>query len=117
MSERTDLESGTMAEGTGLVAAGMTRRSALAAGSLASFLLSSSVARAASGLARFARPRPLANVDHLVVYRRENEFVGWPHTMGYWNLGGGELLQQVTSINTSYGNADSISHDNIGREG
>jgi hypothetical protein len=43
--------------------------------------------------------------------------VGWPHTMGYWNMGNGELLQQVTSINTTYGSADAISHDNLGREG
>lgn len=106
-----------MGDGPRIITAGLTRRSALAAGSVASLLFCSSVARAASGLARFAKPRQIANVDHLVVYRRENEFVGWPHTMGYWNLGEGELLQQVTSINTNYGNADSISHDNLGREG
>ncbi len=53
----------------------------------------------------------------MVVYRRENEFAGWPHTMGWWNLGNGELLQQVTSIDTDYGSADAISHDNIGRGG
>jgi len=106
-----------MGEGSGIVAAGLTRRNALAAGSLGSLLLYSSASRAASTIERFARPRQVANVDHLVVYRRDNEFVGWPHTMGYWNIGEGELLQQVTSINTAYGNADSLSHDNIGREG
>jgi hypothetical protein len=106
-----------MGEGSGIVTAGLTRRNALAAGSLASLLLYSGTAHAASTIGRFVRPRRLANVDHLVVYRRENEFVGWPHTMGYWNIGDGELLQQVTSINTTYGSPDSISHDNIGREG
>jgi hypothetical protein len=106
-----------MGEGSGIVTAGLTRRNALAAGSLASLLLYSGTAHAASTIRRFVRPRRLANVDHLVVYRRENEFVGWPHTMGYWNIGDGELLQQVTSINTTYGSPDSISHDNIGREG
>jgi hypothetical protein len=106
-----------MGEETGIAAGRLTRRSALAAGSLASFLLYPGVARAAAGIERFAKPRRIADVDHLVVYRREDEFVGWPHTMGYWNIGDGELLQQVTSITTHYGNADSISHDNIGREG
>jgi hypothetical protein len=106
-----------MGEETGIAAGRLTRRSALAAGSLASFLLYPGVARAAAGIARFAKPRRIADVDHLVVYRREDEFVGWPHTMGYWNIGDGELLQQVTSITTHYGSADSISHDNIGGEG
>jgi len=93
----------------------LTRRSAVGGGSALALLLPA-MARA-QAIRTYAAPRRLSNVDHLVVYRRENEMVGWPHTMGYWNMGGGELLQQVTSINTRYGSADAISHDNLGREG
>jgi len=95
----------------------LTRRAALIGGSATAATL---VAAAASAqgpaiVHAYAVPRKLAHVDHAVVYRREDEFTGWPHTMGYWNFGDGELLQQVTSIKTDYGNADAISHDNIGR--
>jgi len=98
----------------------LTRRTALAGGSLAAGALMSAVARAqaaAGSIRTYAPAHRLTDVDHLVVYRREDEMVGWPHVMGYWNLGGGELLQQVTSITTRYGNAADISHDNLGREG
>jgi hypothetical protein len=73
--------------------------------------------RGARVIRSFAAPRRISNVDHQVVYRRENEFAGWPHTMGFWNMGDGEILQNVTSINTDYASADAISHDNIGRGG
>ena len=105
-----------MDEETGILGGRITRRSALAAGSIAGLALCSTALRAAPAIRVFAKPRKIANVDHLVVYRRENEFVGWPHTMGYWNIGEGELLQQVTSINTTYSSATSISHDNLGGE-
>jgi len=105
---------------TGGTATSLTRRSALIGGSTFGALLCSSVAQGQSSAAiirRYAAPRPARNVDHAIVYRRENEFAGWPHTMGFWNLGNGELVQHVTSLNTNYGNADAISHDNIGRDG
>jgi hypothetical protein len=35
-------------------------------------------------------------------YRRPDEFSGWPHTSGFWDMGGGELLQNVTSNYTDY---------------
>ncbi len=101
------------------IRAGITRRGALMGGSAASLFMFASAASGAPGgpIKLFAPPRRLTNVDHAVVYRRETEMVGWPHTMGYWNLGNGELLQQVTSINTRYGSATDISHDNLGKEG
>jgi hypothetical protein len=95
---------------------GVTRRSALLGGSVASALLLPGMARSAAIIRSYKPPRQV-KADHMVVYRRENEFAGWPHTMGWWNLGNGELLQQVTSIDTDYGSADAISHDNIGRGG
>lgn len=98
----------------------LTRRKAMIGGSMAAGLLVSLQARAqsaAGSIRSYAPPRRLTDVDHMVVYRREDEMVGWPHVMGYWDFGNGELLQQVTSITTRYGSSDDISHDNLGREG
>ncbi len=95
----------------------LSRRSALIGGSAASAVLFATAARgqAPAIIRSYAEPRKLGNVDHAIVYRREDEFTGWPHVMGYWNFGNGELLQQVTSIETDYESPDAISHDNIGR--
>ena len=98
----------------------LSRRSVLAAGTAAAPMLLAGAAMArgtAGGVRSYSPPRRLTGVDHAVVYRREDEMTGWPHTMGYWNFGDGELLQQVTSITTRYGSAEDISHDNLGREG
>ena len=98
----------------------VTRRGALAGGTAAGGMLLASAAtaqRSAAIIRKYAPPRKLQSVDHMVVYRRDNEMVGWPHVMGFWNMGDGELLQQVTAIGTRYRNSDDISHDNLGREG
>lgn len=97
----------------------ISRRRALVAGAFASASLWPALARAqATGSIRAYAPElKLRDVDHAVVYRREDEMVGWPHIMGFWNFGNGELLQQVTSITTRYASADAVSHDNLGREG
>ena len=108
----------------------LTRRRVLAAGTvgagtlgalpLGAGLLLSTAARAQirpGPSNAYLPPRRLADVDHAVVYRREDEMADWPHTMGYWNFGDGELLQQVTAITTSYADANVISHDNLGKEG
>lgn len=97
----------------------LTRRGALIGGTAMGGLLFAQAARAQGPaiIRSYAAPGQLTDVDHAIVYRAEDEMVGWPHVMGYWNLGNGELLQQVNSITTRYGDADSISHDNLGREG
>lgn len=98
----------------------ITRRSMLIGSSIAGAFLFASVARAqrGAGLIRaYTPPRRLEKVDHAVVYRRENEFCAWPHTSGFWDLGNGELLQNFMAIPTRYGDANAISHDNIGRGG
>ena len=95
----------------------MSRRNALIGGTAAGVLLLPTLARAQknAGLIRtFARPRRLENVDHSVVYRREDEFCAWPHTSGFWNMGNGELLQNFIAIPTVYESAGAISHDKLG---
>jgi len=98
----------------------LTRRNALAGGSMLGALLLPGLARAQGSAAiikSYAAPRRPTDVDHQTVYRREDEFCSWPHTMGFWNMGDGELLQNFTAIKTDYGSADAISHDNVGGRG
>ncbi|MEI9852742.1 MAG: sialidase family protein [Sphingomonas sp.] len=57
------------------------------------------------------------HVDNQIVYRREDEFASWPHTMGFWDMGDGELLQNFLSNKTNYSDAQAISHDNVIRIG
>ncbi len=98
----------------------MTRRGALAGGSALGSALFTSIANAQIrpvGVTATPPPRRPSEVEHAIVYRRNDEQVGWPHVMGYWNFGNGELLQQVTSITTTYGNVENVSHDNLGSEG
>ncbi len=99
------------------MAAGLTRRGLLEAGSAVGLVMASSMARAAETAGRFVRPRRIADVEHLVLYRRDDEFAGWPHVMGYWNMGDGEILQQIRSTTTTYPDADAIAHNNLGQQG
>ena len=63
---------------------------------------------------RFAPPRPASDVEHAVVYRRDDEFTAWPFTMGFWETGSGELVQCVMSLDADYGTEGAISHDKLG---
>src|SRR5690606_21287364 len=89
-------------------------------GAAASLIMyaASACARGGGGLIRaYAEPRKLANVEHEVVYRKDDEFAGWPYVMGYWNMGDGEILQQVRSVSTTYPDADAIAHNKLGGPG
>ncbi len=102
------------------MAGALTRRAALMGGSAASMFLFASTAFAGAGagpITIYAPPRKLTNVDHAVVYRRDTEFAGWPHVMGYWNMGDGEILQQIRSTTTTYPDADAIAHNKLGSQG
>jgi len=94
----------------------LTRRSALAGASAGGALLLSSAAgaqRSAALVRAYAAPRQLKNVDHAIVYRRDNQFCGWPHTRGFWNMGNGELLQNFDCVPTNYASPDAINHNNM----
>lgn len=96
------------------LAGGLTRRRALASVGAGSALLLAPGARSASLAKAYAPARQIKNVDHAVVYRRENEFCGWPYVSGFWDMGGGELLQNFGSLPTAYSNAAAINHDKVG---
>ena len=108
-----------MAQAIGGTKVALTRRGALAGVSAAGTLLLSAPSwaqRSAAVVRAYAPPRRIA-ADHAVVYRREDEFTGWPHTSGFWDMGNGELLQNFSAVKTDYESPDAISHDNIGRGG
>jgi hypothetical protein len=39
------------------------------------------------------------NIEHVIVYRKNDEYAGWPFNGGFWHFGNGELLLVLTAIN------------------
>lgn len=64
---------------------------------------------------RYHAPRPADEVDHAVVYRREDEFCAWTYTRGFWEDGSGHLMQNFDSMTIDYAaiDAEGITHNNI----
>ncbi|MGK3952343.1 sialidase family protein [Microbacterium sp. I2] len=67
-----------------------------------------------TAIRQFAKPRTATDAEHAVVYRRDDEFTAWPHTMGFWQTGSGELVQCVMTLDCDYADPSSISHDKLG---
>lgn len=65
----------------------------------------------------FAPPHPAKDVDHTIVYRRDDEFCAWPYTMGFWQTGSGELVANFMSLDADYSDAAKVSHDLLGERG
>ncbi len=54
---------------------------------------------------RFASSALLAaakNVEHAVVYRRENEFASHPYVRGFWETGAGHLICNFSLATVDY---------------
>ena len=49
-----------------------------------------------------APPRRAANVDHAVVYRRENEFASHPYVRGFWETAAGHLITNFSVATVDY---------------
>ena len=64
---------------------------------------------------KYAAPRAPAQVDHAIVYRREDEFCSWPFTSGFWETADGTLIANFATRNVSYASGDAIRHDVLGR--
>ena len=60
-------------------------------------------------------PRRPSQVDHAIVYRREDEFCSWPFTSGFWENGEGTLIANFATRNVSYNSGDAIRHDVLGQ--
>jgi len=63
----------------------------------------------------FSPPRAPREVDHAVVYRRENEFCSWPYTSGFWENGEGTLIANFMARTVGYTSGDEINHDALER--
>lgn len=62
---------------------------------------------------QYPAARSAKDVDHAVVYRRENEFCSWPYTMGFWETANGDFLQSFLSLTVVYDDPNNINHDNL----
>ena len=90
----------------------VSRRTMLAAGP--ALVLLPTVVRAQASAAivrRYAAPRQIRNVDHAIVYRREDEFCSWPYTSGFWENGDGVLIANFASRTVKYDDGAKIRHD------
>ena len=65
----------------------------------------------------YAPPRPAKDMDHAVVYRRENEFCAWTYTRGFWQDAQGHLMQNFDALTLDYSTTtpETITHNNIFR--
>src|SRR5690606_13458317 len=63
----------------------------------------------------YAAPRPAKELDHAVVYRREDEFCAWTYTRGFWENASGELIQNFDALTVDYRDPDFINHNNVFR--
>jgi hypothetical protein len=61
----------------------------------------------------YAAPRPARDLDHAIVYRREDEFCAWTYTRGFWENAKGELMQNFDAISIDYRDPDFINHNNV----
>lgn len=61
----------------------------------------------------FSAPHPAQDLEHSVVYRRENEFCAWTYTRGFWETANGDLIQNFDALTVAYEDPDFINHNNI----
>jgi len=52
-------------------------------------------------------------IEHLIVYRRDDEYAGWPFNGGFWNFGNGELLVGFNRNKCAYKDPSDVSHGKI----
>lgn len=63
-----------------------------------------------------APPRRAANVDHAVVYRRENEFASHPYVRGFWETAAGHLITNFSVATVDYrGDPNQLAHISLVR--
>ncbi|MEI9852738.1 MAG: hypothetical protein WDN24_19865 [Sphingomonas sp.] len=90
---------------------GLTRRRALLGGTAEGPATLPAVQAGPAIVRRYAAPAKPKDLENHILYRRENEFSGWPHVRGFWDFGDGEIVQNFGSVPTDYASAGAISHD------
>ncbi len=92
----------------------MLKRRTLLAAALPAALATYAKAQPVSSVIRtFAGPRIAQDVEHAIVYRREDEFCSWPYTRGFWQTANGDLIQNFDALTVAYEDPDFINHNNV----
>jgi len=88
------------------------------AGASATLLLARSqpVTASSKALRKFNRPRPAKDIEHAVVYRREDEFASHPYVRGFWETAAGHLISNFSVATVDYhGDPNLLAHISLVR--
>lgn len=63
---------------------------------------------------KYHRPRPAKDVDHAIVYRRNNEFATHPFSRGFWETAAGHLICNFSVADADYaGDPQNLAHHHL----
>ena len=63
---------------------------------------------------KFSPPRYATDVDHAIVYRKENEFASHPYVRGFWETAAGNLISNFSVATVDYGgDPNLLAHTNL----
>lgn len=65
-------------------------------------------------ITKYWKPRRAKDVEHAVVYRRENEFASHPYVRGFWETAAGHLIANFSVVEVDYqGDPMLLAHTNL----
>jgi len=64
-------------------------------------------------MVNYEKPIRPDEIEHIVVYRRDDEYAGWPFNGGFWQFGNGELLVGFNRNKCRYQSPEDVRHRNI----
>lgn len=62
---------------------------------------------------KFQEPIKPEKMEHVIVYRKDDEYAGWPFNGGFWHFGNGELVVGFNRNKCLYKTPQDITHRNI----
>ena len=63
------------------------------------------------------KPYRPKSIEHVVVYRNDSEYAGWPANGGFWNFGNDEFVVGFIRNKCAYGDLNDIRHQRIQWDG
>jgi len=64
-------------------------------------------------MAKYEKPVRPEEIEHIVIYRRNDEYGGWPFNGGFWNFGNSELLVGFNRNRCLYRDLKDVKHGQI----